>query len=792
MSSTPSPPRMVTGRPVDGCRVGAGKLPETVTSFVGRDEEISVGRRLLDGSRLTTLVGPGGVGKTRLAVELARAARRGFPDGVWMVELASLTDEADVAEAVAAALDLRSSSALVTEHLVAHLAEQALLLVLDNCEHVLGGCQALADVVLRHAPHVRLLATSRQPLAITGEQAVAVRPLATPEPDAELTLRAARTYPAVRLLEERASATAAHFRLTESNVGTAAQLCARLDGLPLAIELAAARLRSLSIEQLLARVEDRFRMLSQGDPTALPRHQTLRALVSWSFDLCSPGERELWARMSVFSGDASLEALEATCSDSGDVLDLVDGLVGKSILLVREQRGAVRYRILESLAQFGLEQLEATGGTRAARERHRRYYAEMARTVRREFWDADQATHLAELRDDRTNLAAAFDSYLADEDPAHRVSGLALGADMRFHWVMGGHLQEGRRRLEQALSAVRTAGPERAEALWSCAWVAALQGDALGARTHLAESAAYALAAGDERAAAHCRTWTGTVALFTGDLDGAEASYAAAMAGHRRATDLEGILMTQFQLAITASLRGDHEQADDLCAEALEVSERHGETWARSYTLWAQAHAAWTRGLHDRAEQLARESLRLKVRFDDRLGSALVTELLAAVACSAGRYVDAARLFGMADQWWRAMRTTLSAFGPHLARSRHEASRACETALGQSAYARAVEEGLSLPREQLWAALTEGRAVEPPVRPAPAGLLPASAAAVALTRREQEVASLLATGMSNREIAAELVISYRTVEGHVEHVLSKLGLRSRAEVAAWAAGLVTR
>jgi predicted ATPase/DNA-binding CsgD family transcriptional regulator len=762
-----------------------GNLPAAATTFVGRATELAGARDLLAAYRLTTLTGPGGVGKTRLALELATTVASAFPDGVWLVELADLRGPADVGEAAVAALGIGGAAptgALV--QLSTYVAERTLLLVLDNCEHVLAGCQALADRLLRAAPDLRILTTSRQPLGLAGEHIVDVHPL--PVPADGLSLADARRVPALALLEDRARAGSPGFALTKGNLAAAAQLCARLDGVPLAIELAAARLRALSVEQLLDRMGDRFATLTGGDPTAGPRHRTLRAMVEWSADLCSPGERSMWARASVFAGGFDLEAAETVCvlpdaatepRDPAEVLDLVDRLVAKSILLAEPAADRFRYRMLETLAEYGRESLTGSGHEHLVKARHAEHYTRVAVTAAQGFWTGEQRRWLQHARAEHANLAVAFEHMITSPDGA--VGALRLATALRFYWVIGGSLREGRRWLERSLDATADAPtpPDlRAEALWSCAWVAVLLGDYAAAQRRLDECDDLCARHDLASAAAHAATWHGTLELFSGDLTRALAHFERAAAAHATSGDVEGRLMTLFQLGITSSLLGDGVRARTACTEAIGLAESVGEVFAGSYAYWVLAHDAWSGGRFDEAEAHARRCLQLKYEVSDTIGIPLAAEVLSGVAVSRGDPVRGARLLGITDAIWESGGTRIHAFGPQLAAIHHDSAAGAVAALGEAAFDAAFAEGRSAPPERVRELLlgedttTDGGPTTPE----------------ALTSREWEVAELISRGMSNREIASALVLSARTVEGHVQRILHKLGFRSRVEIGVWA------
>jgi predicted ATPase/DNA-binding SARP family transcriptional activator len=424
-----------------------------ITTFVGRGDEAARVGKLLDEARLTTLIGPGGAGKTRLAVEAARGLLDRAPDGVWLVELASITDPGEVAQAIVHALDVREQWLMAGRRggpdgnlsplvrLVAALSGKRVLLVLDNCEHLLDGAAAVADRLLGECPDLRVLATSREPLGITGETLWPVEPLALPPPDADADTAA--RYPAVRLLADRAAAVRSGFAVRPDNAAAVVRICRALDGMPLAIELAAARLRSMTAEQVAARLDDRFGLLTAGSRTALPRHRTLQAVVDWSWDLLDPAERALWRRFAVFQGGAGAEAAARVCG-SGEVdpalaPDLLAALVDKS-LLVAAGEGEPRYRMLETIREYGLRRLDEAGERDALRRRHAAYFLELAEAAERRMRGHDQLEWLARLDEDRDNLHVALRGAVAARDAATAVR---LAGVLGWYWWLRGQRLEG-------------------------------------------------------------------------------------------------------------------------------------------------------------------------------------------------------------------------------------------------------------------------------------------------------------------------------------------------------------
>src|SRR6516225_6894444 len=432
-----------------------GNLPAELTSFVGHRGELAGVRRLLAGSRLVTLTGPGGVGKTRLALRAAAGLARAFPDGVWLVRLDQLRDEALVAHAVAEALRLQDPAGCAPEAAVEYLTGRQLLLVLDNCEHVVDAVAKLADVLLRAAAGLRVLATSRESLNMTGETVLAVPPLAAPDAGERLSVAELAQFAAATLFAERAAQVVPGFAVTAANAAAVAGICRRLEGLPLAIELAAAQTPVLSAEQIEARLGDRLGLLTRGGRARPARQQTLRASIEWSYELCSAAERLLWARCSVFAGGCELDAAEDICADdrlaAGDVLDLLAALADKSILAVEHGEGVARYRLPEVLRECGQECLRESGEDTALRRRHRDWHEQLARRVDTGWRSPKIGDWTARLFREHAKVTAAQDFCQAEPGEAEAGLRIALHVWLFYYWNAG-HVSEGRYRLGQALA----------------------------------------------------------------------------------------------------------------------------------------------------------------------------------------------------------------------------------------------------------------------------------------------------------------------------------------------------
>ncbi|MEV4065656.1 ATP-binding protein [Nonomuraea dietziae] len=751
-------------------------LSAELTSFVGRRCEITEVKRLLAGSRLVTLVGVGGVGKTRLALRVAADVRRAFPDGVYLVELAALECPDLLVQAVTEALEIPDLSTRPLLEVVAeHLRDRQTLVVLDNCEHLLHGCAVMAETLVRSAPGLRILATSRQVLGVAGEQTMVVPPL--PLLDGDMSRppgRSPEQSDAVRLFAERAGAVLPGFAVTDDNREAVVRICRSLDGIPLAIELAAVRLRAISVEQLLARLEDRFRVLTVGSKVVLPRQRTLRALIDWSYLLCTAQEQLLWARLSVFSGSLDLEGAEHVCSGDGipteEILDLVIGLVDKSILVREEHRSKVRFRLLETIRQYGRDRLRESGQEERLRHRHRDWYLDLVLRAQHDWFTPEQVTWYARLRTEHGNLRTALDFCLAAGGEAE--SGLIIASALRYYWIAADSPHEGRNWFDRLLAADERPTPARAWALCVKARLAVLQSDFTAAAALLEECGELALRFDDLTITGSATYVAGLAALLQQDLPRALTLLGKALDCSRRTDDQIGVVNSLIYLATTRSLLGQSDQAVEQFEECLAICGPRHENWFRSYTLWTYGIEVWKRGDTRRAVEMEREAVRLKEPFDDHLGIALCIEALAWMSCGDGDSERAALLLGALREIWRSFGGPL--FG-YLAEHHDACERAARGDLGARGFEAAFRKGtgLTLAEALEYAMREDPPEVEPQRRPSP------------LTRREMEIARLVAQGMSNKAIAAALVIAQRTAEGHVEHILVKLGFTSRVQIAAW-------
>ena len=759
----------------------AGNLPLELSSFVGRRRQVAEVKRSLAASRLVTLVGVGGVGKTRLALRTATEIQRAFDEGVWLVELDQLHDPALVAHTVAVALGLREQPgqptvASVTEY----LAPRRLLLVLDNCEHLVQACAELAEAVLQAAPEVRVLATSREPLGVRGEATQLVPSLTVPDPRQPHTWSELSAYEAVALFADRAAAVLSGFEVDGGNQDAVVEICDRLDGLPLAIELAAVRLRALSPQQLAQRLDDRYRLLAtelRGAPT---RQQTLRSCIEWSYDLCSATERRLWARASVFAGGFELDAAEEICAGDGlaaeDLLDVVTGLVGKSILTRDEHRGVVRYRLLETMREFGQEKLSAAGELAALRQRHMRWYEQLVRQAEADWVSPRQGAWFARLDREHANVQVALDHCLAE--PAQVESALRiLVALFHFYWWGRSWDREGRHWFGQVLSLPAEPSAIRAMALLVSSALALSDGDTGPAAILTQEGCALATQLGDQGARGFCFFDRGSAALYSGDIQGAMTLCEEGLSGLAPGTHLAVRLNLLLILAIATGLAGEENRATALHKEMLAITEPVGECFHRAYALWALGLLALRQDDLDRAAGLQHQSLRLRRGLQDLTGTGWSLESLAWVEAAAGQSARAATLLGAADRLWESLGLPLQAY-QHMMPYHDACEQAARQALGDQEFEAAGQRGRALSTDDIIAYALDEK---------PRAASARAAAGATLTRREREVAGLVAEGMTNKQIAARLVIAQRTAEGHVERILVKLGFSSRAQLASWVA-----
>ncbi|MFE9139215.1 ATP-binding protein [Streptomyces sp. NPDC007355] len=701
-------------------------LPAELNRFVGRSAEQAALTALLERSRLVTIVGVGGVGKTRLALRAATEVQKRYGDGVRLAELAPLRDPELIEYALAEALGLTDHTPRPPrEVLLDHLAERRLLLVVDGFEHLVERCAPLVRELLAHAPGLSVLTVGRRPLRVAGETVFRLAPLGEAD--------------AMTLLAERAVEAGAPGAPADEDA--AQELCRRLDGIPLALELAAGRLPLLSVEQMLLRLDDRFRLLTQGARGALPRHQTLRTAIGWSHELCTPRERLLWARLSVFPGPFDLEAAEYVCGGrelpAEQILDLLGGLLTQSLLTREDTPLGPAYRMLDTVAAYGAEWLAALGDTERMRRRHRDWYMGLATWCELE-WFSPRQTEVAALTESALpHLRAALELCLELPEDAHLAQHLA--GTLWFVWVGCGRLSEGRHWLERALALDSGHEEARLKALWVLGYVAVLQGDGTAAVAALHECGERARSSRNPLAEAYATHRMGCLALLTDDMARAEELIGRALVAYRELGELNSnVLMGQVEVAMARAFRGDLEGAVVLCREVREICEERGELWTRAYALYVLGYSAWTRGAYGEARELLTECVSINHSFRDLVGLVLAIEVLALVAVSEGDPVEAAVLQGAAVPVWDTVGVRLfgsEAFdGP-----RSLCAERAREALGAEAYGAAFRAGQALSAaEAVERALAVGRkaAVCGPSEPsAPRPFRTAGSSAVPGTRK---------------------------------------------------------
>ena len=737
---------------------------------------------MLRGARLLTLTGIGGAGKTRLALRLAASVAEGYPEGVWLVALGPVLEESLLSQAVASVLDIRERSGETLEaSLARHLRDRRALLVLDGCEHLVDACARLVELMLGSGRGLTILTTSQEALRVPGEVMWRVPSLSLPASDGDLGVARLMESEAVRLFVERIALVQPGFTPNTHNGSVIARICRRLDGLPLAIELAAAQIRMMPLTELELRLHDRFRLLTGGSRTALARHQTLRATVDWSYDRLDPSEQALFRRLAVFSGTFDVEAADAVCGGlpvPPDVLGCLSRLVDRSMVGVIDGSGGMgRYQLLETLRQYGQERLTDSGDDHV-RRRHAEYYGALAQKGSEGLVGAAQSALLAGLEQDQDNLRAALTWALGND----RDLALQLAASLGPYWYMRGALTEGYEWLAAAATAASSAPtPSLARALTHAGWVAYWQGDYVRSRALAKQGLTIARDLKDAMENARAVNLMG--ALFHVDEEDFEAArrcYAEAYHIRLKLNDHWGIASSLNNLALAAYDCGDHEKAESLAQQALTRIDAMGDRRARAHALDSLARIVLERGKYADARRHLSECLALAQELGDKVDTADALAGLGQVSVAEGDPERGLTIAGAAH----ALRDRIGYETPKPWRRRLKKSiDTARTELGADVADAAWERGARLTEQQ--AVLFALSQEVPQIAPSPSQGFPSPSGRGPLTARELEIATLIADGLSNKQMAHRLKISERTADSHLEHIRTKLDVHSRAQIAAW-------
>lgn len=699
-------------RPVAPSRATLNNLPLYLSQFVGREREKEEIKQLIHNHRLVTLIGAGGVGKTRLGVAVTAELLDDFCDGIWVIDLAPLSDPALLAQTVATVLAVRESpKRALLETLVDSLRARQILLILDNCEHLTRAARGFAQTVLQAAHKARILATSRQVLGIVGERIYRVPPLCVPDlrqkdlAAHERDLAELAENESVQLFVDRAALALPTFVLTAENAPALAQICRRLDGIPLAVELAAARVPLLSTREIAERLDDAFQLLARGSATELPHHQTLRAAMDWSYETLSEPEQALLRRLAVFAGGFTLEAVEAICGETATepaggtsgttLLDVLSDLVDKSLVSLESQEGSRRTYLLETVRQYAREKLLESGEALCLAARHLEYYAEFAEKAEPHLDHSEQKRWLDRLELEHDNLRAALNSSRSDKRLVEL--GLRLAGALTRFWEINGYLTEGRVRLDEHLGKECTSRPARAKAVSGMGTLTWLQGDYARAAVYHDEALALYREEGDKVGVAFSLNNLGVQAGNLGELERAEALLKESLAVAREAGDNHLVGMALANLAEAERIREHVPAASELFQASLDLFEAAGDKYGSCFPSNSLGLIAYLRGDTREAAQRFKQSLAIACELESKLSTAEALEGLARVAGARDRWLDAARLFGAAI----ALRQVIGAPGSMADQIDYEHNLASLRArLGESRFKAALLEGNAMAPEE--------------------------------------------------------------------------------------------
>jgi len=749
-------------------------LPADLSRFVGRRAETAAVKRLLADSRLLTLTGVGGVGKTRLAINVARQVRSVFSDGVCLVTLADLTTPELLPTMVMSAMSVSGSASAGVDDLADQLAGRDLLLVLDNCEHLAEACADLVTTLLRHCQGLRVLATSRERLRVEGEVVYVVPPLPLPAEGARVQPGDIIRYDALALFVDRASALHADRSPSVEDAEDIARMCRRLDGLPLAIELLAGRTATLPLKALADRPDEQLPLMSMtGSRSAPPRHQTLQAAVEYSYMLCSESARLLWTRLSVFVGGATLDSALDVCSDETlprhQVEVALTELVDKSIVAFN----STRYQMLATIRAFGRERLRELGEETGFRSAHRDHFAALAGGRAGSPWPQATWGRLRGLLDEHANLRAALEFCLTDRSEVD--AGLRMASALWTFWTGCGLVREGRHWLGELLDLSEEPSTERMIGSWVDGCLAAVDGDHRHALDRAEECAGLALQLDDPSGSAHATFIRGMAEFFGDQIEDAMADLQMAVRLEQELPPPNPILPTSLlMLGMAGCLADRFDLARSALTEAHVLSKASGEELLDSWTRLFLGLLALSEGRHDEAIDTLKDVLADHRSVGDVVGMNIAVEFLAWAAMDMGDDLRAAELLGVSKGLTVAVAQLAGLEG--LRRLHEERMAELDERLGSPAFEQALEKGIRRSLSDAVAfALEETTTSSRP---------PEDDEAWPLTAREREIALLIAQGKSNKQIASDLVISPRTAEGHVQNILAKLGFTSRSQIAA--------
>lgn len=756
-----------------------GQVPVPPTTLVGRRGVRASVRRALETSPFVTLTGPGGIGKSRLAVAVATDLAERFVDGVWFIDLTALPAELSIDEyALGIVTGRKHGGSHARAELAGFLRHRRSLVIFDNCETLVGESIRVITAILAAAPETRVLATSRAAFDSLRERVIDVPTLSLPDEGPSASLATAAQSEALHLLLDRVAPVRPDFRLDEENWRIVADVCRRLEGNPLAIELVAPRLRSLTLDRIIRSLDDRL-SLTSNDLSVPERHKSIRDMIAWSWNTCTRDERIVWRRCAVFSGGFDLTSAETVCSSDElsveSVWQLIDSLVAKSLIVAASDGENIRFRQLETIAEFGREQLAATDETEIVARKHFDSFAALASNAMRAWPSGDQEGIVAMMRLERSNFASALGWGIATAET--RAEACTLATNLRIHWSVDGFLGDGRRWLGRTLELMREPDANRCDALWVLGWIELLQGDFDAAEEHLDEAEHLANTIQGARNVSHIDALRGTATLWRG-----RAAQAAPVLERAHATaltsqdDVPGPRFVGMLTALACIELEDWDRLRSLEESHAEPTEFARDPWAVSQLEWAFAFAAFRSGRLEESRERFRRAYASSCAFD-RVGAALKAETSSWLAASLGDDDRSAMLHGAATAIWSDLGTSIQAFGLTLAAQSRTNTEALRKRFDAQRLAALADAGAALDPDAL-ARVAIGDDVRDVSLPSPADDDP-------LTPREREVARLMGDGLTNRQIATRLVLSARTVEGHISRILAKLQFESRAQITAW-------